>query len=163
MSESTARDAPGGYRPSARQLERERFRDHRRRRNSWIAIACTVAFAVAVGAIIVLSPGWQPVKQNFLSGAEFDKTFPKILGGFWLNVQMFLIAEPLVLLLGLAVALVRATRAPGLLPLRLLAIGYTDLFRGTPTLLIMLAIGFGVPALHLQGTPSAPWVLGTIS
>ena len=151
------------YRPSARQLERERFRERRRRRNSWTAVACTAAFAVAVGLIVVLSPGWEPVKQNFLSGAQFDKTFPKVLDGFWLNVQMFLIAEPAVLVLGLAVALVRSTRTPGLLPLRLVATGYTDLFRGTPTLLIIYVVGFGVPALQLQGTPSEPWVLGTIA
>jgi polar amino acid transport system permease protein len=167
MTESSTQDAADGqdhaYRPSPRQLERERYHDRRRRRNSWTAVACTVVFAVVVGAVIVLSPGWGPVRDKFLSGAEFNRTFPKILDGFWLNVQMFLIAEPLVLLLGLAVALVRSTRAPGLLPLRLVATGYTDLFRGTPTLLIILAIGFGVPALELQGTPSEPWVLGTIA
>jgi polar amino acid transport system permease protein len=165
MTDNAVQDAvsPDGYRPSARQLERERFRERRRRRDGWIAVACTAAFAVVAGAVVVLSPGWEPVKQTFLSGSEFASSFPKILGGFWLNVQMFLIAEPLILLLGLAVALVRSTRAPGLLPLRLLAIGYVDLLRGTPTLLVVLILGFGVPALQLQGTPSEPWVLGTIA
>src|SRR5215469_11672121 len=143
MSESVAGDAaevsqprlPGvaeDYRPSARQLERERFRARKRRRDGWIAVVCTTVFAVVVGALVVLSPGWQPVRQTFLSGSEFTSSFPAILSGFWLNVQMFLIAEPAILVLGLLVALVRSTRAPGLLPVRLLAIGYVDIFRGTP-------------------------------
>ena len=156
-------DPSEGYRPSARQLEREKYRARKRRRDGWIALACTTVFAVVAGALVVLSPGWQPVKDTFLSGSEFSSSFPKILDGFWLNVQMFLIAEPAILLLGLVVALVRSTRAPGLLPVRLLAVGYVDIFRGTPTLLVVLAVGFGIPALQLQGTPSQPWVLGTIA
>lgn len=174
MSESVAGDAAevaeprlpgvaGDYRPSARQLERERFRARMRRRDGWIAVVCTTVFAVVVGALVVLSPGWQPVRQTFLSGSEFTSSFPAILSGFWLNVQMFLIAEPAILVLGLVVALVRSTRAAGLLPVRLVAVGYVDVFRGTPTLLVVLAVGFGIPALQLQGTPSEPWLLGTIA
>ncbi|HZU55633.1 MAG TPA: amino acid ABC transporter permease [Actinocrinis sp.] len=171
MSETFARDATAprqsdpaeNYRPSARQLERERYRARKRRRDGWIAVTCTTVFAVVAGALVVLSPGWQPVKDTFLSGSEFTSSFPKILDGFWLNVQMFLIAEPAILVLGLVVALVRSTRAPGLLPVRLLAVGYVDIFRGTPTLLVVLAVGFGIPALQLQGTPSQPWILGTIA
>jgi len=165
MSEPPALSAPAqpAHRPSARQLERERFRARKRRRDRSIAIVCTLLFAAAVGTAAVLSPGWAPFRQTFLSGVEFNGSFPKILDGFWLNVQMFLIAEPLILLLGLLVALVRSTHAPGLLPLRLLAVAYVDLFRGMPTLLVVFVIGFGVPALQLQGTPSEPWVLGTIA
>src|SRR5437879_4914965 len=107
MSESIAQDAidprrpdpPGDYRPSARQTERERLRARKRRRDGWTAAACTAAFAVVVGTVVVLSPGWEPVKQTFLSGSESRASFPKILDGFWLNVQMFLIAEPAILLL----------------------------------------------------------------
>ena len=151
------------YRPSSRQQERQLFRRSRKRRDIWIAALCTVAFLVALCVAVVASPGWFRVHTLFLNGAEFRKTFPSILHGFWLNIQMFLIAEVLILALGLLIALVRATRAPGLQPLRLAATVYVDVFRGVPTLLLVFLIGYGLPALQLQGTPSQPWVLGTIA
>lgn len=151
------------YRPSPLQQERERFRRTRKRRNSWIATLCTLAFLLAVGAAAVASPGWDRVHSLFLDGAEFRRTLPAILSGFLLNIQMFLIAEVLILALGLLVALVRVTRAPGLQPVRLAATLYVDVFRGVPTLLLVFLVGFGLPALQLQGTPTQPWVLGVIA
>lgn len=165
---TTAGEARGetrgeAYTPSPAQLERERYRRARRRRDAWTAGLCTLVALVAVVLLAVNSPGWDRVHSLFLSWPEFRHTFPAILHGFWLNVQMFLIAEVLVLVLGLAVALIRTTRAPGLQPLRLAATVYVDVFRGVPTLLLLFLIGFGLPALQLQGTPSQPWVLGVIA
>ena len=51
--------------------------------------------------------------------------------------------------------------APALAPLRILATVYVDLFRGIPLLLVLLLIGFGVPALQLTDTPPSVNVLGT--
>jgi polar amino acid transport system permease protein len=65
-----------------------------------------------------------------------------------------------VLALGLVVALARASRAPAFFPFRLLAAGYTDVFRGLPVILVVYLIGFGVPALELSGVPSDPVILG---
>ncbi len=72
-----------------------------------------------------------------------------------MNVRLFLIAEPFILVLALAVALARSSRAALLVPLRLLAVVYTDLFRGIPTILLILLLGFGMPALQLQGIPNS--------
>ena len=155
--------APDDYRPSARQAERQRFRRRRRTRDRWISAACTVAFVALVATLAVVSPGWSAVRATFLDWPEFTRTFPQILSGFRLNVQMFLIAEVFILVFGLLVALLRASRAPGLLPLRLATTLYVDVFRGVPTLLLVFVVGFGLPALQLQGTPSQPWVLGVIA
>ena len=46
-------------------------------------------------------------------------------------------------------------------PWRILATVYVDVFRGVPTLLVILLVGFGVPALQLNGVPSSVVVLGT--
>ena len=67
---------------------------------------------------------------------------------------MFLIAEPLILVLGLGLALARQARVAWLTPLRLLAVLYTDLFRGIPTILLVVLLAFGMPALQLQGVPN---------
>ena len=68
-----------------------------------------------------------------------------------------------VLALGLLVALLRTIRAPALFPLRILAVVYTDVFRGIPTILLVYLIGFGIPALALSGLPTQPVVLGGIA
>ena len=51
---------------------------------------------------------------------------------FWVNVQLFLIAEVLVLVLGLVSPSCAACPAPSLAPIRLLATAYVDLFRALP-------------------------------
>src|SRR3546814_9866641 len=84
-----------------------------------------------------------------------------IAKGFWLNVKMFLVAEPLILLLGGAVAIVRSTVSPLLTPIRVLAVLYTDFFRGVTTILVVFLFAFGIPALRLQGVPNDLAVLGT--
>jgi polar amino acid transport system permease protein len=83
-----------------------------------------------------------------------------VLKGFWLDVKMFVIVEIVVLALGLLVALVRTSVAAALFPLRLLAVVFTDVLRGVPTILLVFLVGFGVPALELSGVPTDPVVLG---
>ena len=85
-------------------------------------------------------------------------TFRGILSHFWLNVKLFLIAEVGILLVGLLVAITRVSRAPLLAPVRIIAVIYTDVFRGIPTILLVLLLGFGVPALDLQGLTASPTV-----
>ena len=152
-----------GYLPSAVRLDRERYRRGRRRRDGLIAIGCTVGFIVLVCVGLVSSPGWGRVHEYFLNGTEFRRYFGQILDGFWLNVQMFVVCQLCIVVLGLAVALIRTTKAPGLAPLRWSAMLYVDVFRGVPTLLLVFLVGFGLPALQLQGTPSSPVELGCIA
>jgi polar amino acid transport system permease protein len=161
---SAPADSSGtGHTPSAVQVERERYRAARKRRERLIAGVCALALLGVASAAVVSSPGWGMVHAKFLSGTEFRRNFGPIMHGFWLNVQMFVLSETLILALGLAVALIRVTRAPGLAPIRWAATLYVDVFRGVPTLLLVFLIGFGLPALQLQGTPSSPVVLGCIA
>jgi polar amino acid transport system permease protein len=86
-----------------------------------------------------------------------------VLGGFWLDVKLFLIVEAAVLAVGLGLAVLRTSRGPGFFPLRLLTVVYVDLFRGIPTILLVFLVGFGIPALRLSGLPTDPVVLGGIA
>ncbi|HLM31134.1 MAG TPA: amino acid ABC transporter permease [Solirubrobacterales bacterium] len=114
-------------------------------------------------ALILTSPGWPEVREKFFDVDEFRDTFPDIARAFWLDIRVFCIVEVAVLVLGLVVALVRTIEAPALFPLRLLAIVYTDLFRGIPVILLVYLVGFGIPALDLSGLPTEPVVLGGIA
>ena len=139
------------WQPSSRELERRRVRQSLATRSVLIATVLTVAVFVLVGAVVVSSPGWDTVKATFFDWQIAQDTFPDILDGFWLNVKLFMICEVFILVLGLAVALARVSRSPWLTPVRIVAVLYTDLFRGVPTVLLVLLLGFGVPALELQG------------
>jgi len=56
----------------------------------------------------------------------------------------------LVLVVGLALAVVRSLPGPALAPLRIVALVYTDVFRGIPLILVIFMVGFGLPALQLS-------------
>lgn len=145
-----------GWTKSALQLDRERFLRARSRRNGIVAATSTVVVAAVLVVAVVSAPGWPRVRETFFSWQAVTGSFPDVLSGFWLNVRMFLIAELLVLVVGLVVALLRVLTPPAMLPLRLVAIAYTDVFRGIPTLLVVFLLGFGMPALRLRGLPSDP-------
>jgi polar amino acid transport system permease protein len=116
-----------------------------------------------LAALVVTSPGWPAVQETFFSWKAIKSSFPDVLGGFWLDVKMFVIVEVVVLILGLVIALVRTSTSPALFPFRLIATVYTDLFRGIPTILLVYLVGFGIPALQLSGLPTNPVVLGGIA
>lgn len=143
------------YTPSAHELARRGVRQRLRARSILIASMVTGIVLVALAVGIVASPGWPTVRDYFFSGYHARESFPSIAQGFLKNIALFLLAEPLILALALAVALARQARSPWLVPVRLLAVAYTDLFRGIPTILLVLLLGFGMPALGLQGVPNS--------
>jgi polar amino acid transport system permease protein len=132
----------------------------RERRGFLIALVSSVVVLGGLALLVVTSPGWDDVKATFFSWSAFKTSFPDVLRGFWLDVKLFLIVEVVVLVLGLAIALARTTRSPALFPVRLLLAVYTDIMRGVPTILLVYLVGFGIPALALDGWPSDPVVLG---
>lgn len=137
--------------PSLRELERRRVRRQQRARSILVSsLAILLVFAGLV-TLVVSSPGWERFQQTFFDWRHAKESLPEIRDGFWLNVKLFLICEVVILVVGLAVALARTARSPLLAPFRILAVGYVDVFRGVPTVLLILMLGFGVPALDLQG------------
>ena len=142
--------------PSEHEQQRRAVRRRDRRRRALVATAVTVVVFTALVLGIVTSPGWPRVQALFFDGFHARESFDAIRRGFWINVQLFLICQPCILVLALAVALARNARSPWLLPLRLLAAGYTDVLRGIPTILLIVLFAFGMPALQLQGVPDSP-------
>ena len=132
-------------------------------RSVLIAMVSTVVFFAVVITAVVTSSGWPIVKKAFFNGAIFRESFPGILAAFRVNVEMFLIAEVFILALALFLAVLRSLPGPVFFPIRALAIAYTDLFRGVPTILVIYILGFGAPALALQGVPSSPFFWGIVS
>lgn len=89
------------------------------------------------------------VLDKFFNPHSFRLAEPDVWAGFQVNLKMMVIAEVLVLVFALAVAVVRGLPGRGAAPLRALAVGYTDFFRGTPLIIVGFIIGFGLPGLQL--------------
>jgi polar amino acid transport system permease protein len=85
----------------------------------------------------------------FFDPQKFRLALPDVWDGFQVNVKMMVIAEAIVLVLALAVALVRGLPGRAAWPARALAVVYTDAFRGTPLILVAFIVGFGLPSLNL--------------
>jgi polar amino acid transport system permease protein len=153
----------GSGTPSALALERLAYRRSRARRSTWVAVASTLVFAGAIGYGITRTPGWPRVQQTFFSPAAAWAALPSVAEGLWLNLRVLVVAEIGILVLGLLIATLRTLNGPVFFPVRALATGYVDLFRGLPLLIALYLIGFGVPALRLQGVPSDVAVLGTVT
>jgi polar amino acid transport system permease protein len=154
----TAATAPG-----ERRLERAAAKRRKARRGAAIAGLSTVVVIGGLAALVLTSPGWPVVRETFFSWSEFRNAFPEVLSGFWLDVKIFMVVEVAVLVIALVIALVRVNRSAGLFPVRMISTVYVDLFRGVPSLLLVYLIGFGVPALELEGWPTDPVILGGIA
>jgi polar amino acid transport system permease protein len=129
-------------------------------RSTLIAAASTIAFFGLLAVVVVNSPGWPEVRESFFDGDIFSESLRDIAPKLLVNVRMFLIAEVFILVFGLAIALLRSLPGPVFFPVRLLAIAYTDFFRGVPTILVIYLFGFGVPTLGLAGVPRSVFFWG---
>src|SRR5579885_2134196 len=90
------------------------------------------------------------VLQKFFSPHAFRVALPDVWEGFQVNLKLMVVAEILVLILALAIAVVRGLPGRGAAPFRVLAIMYTDIFRGTPLILVAFLVGFGLPGLNIH-------------
>jgi polar amino acid transport system permease protein len=151
------------WEPSQLQAERDDWRRRQALRRTVVAAASTLMVLGLVGLVVVRSPGWDRVRETYFNADEARSALPAILDGFVTNIRLFLVAEVLILILALLVALIRVVPSPGLAPLKVLAVLYTDVSRGTPTILVVYLIGFGLPALRLQGVPVDLFALGVIA
>ncbi len=128
-----------------------------------IAVISTVVFFGGAIFLIASSPNWPQVREQFFSWEDFADAVPSVIDGFWLNVQLFFWAMLLIPVVAIIVAVMRSLRGPAFFPIRLLSVIFTDVFRGIPLILLILLLGFGLPALNIEGVPSSATVWGLIA
>jgi polar amino acid transport system permease protein len=85
----------------------------------------------------------------FFSPLDLRRAVPQVWDGFQTNIKLMVIAEALVLVFALLIAIVRGLPGRSTFPLRALAIAYTDFFRGTPLILVAYVSALGLPSLRL--------------
>jgi polar amino acid transport system permease protein len=149
------------WEPSALELERRGIRQKQNRRNALVASLSSVIVLGTLALVVMTSPGWKSLTDTFFAWAYGFEVLPKIILGFTTNILLTIIAASCVAFFGMILALTRTSRSPALTPFRILATIYVDIFRGIPMLLIILLVGFGIPALRLRGLTNNVLILGT--
>ncbi|ROP72144.1 amino acid ABC transporter permease [Curtobacterium sp. PhB115] len=148
--------------PSQVELERRLYRRQRGRRSVVVSVASTLVVVAVVWFGVVNTPGWAAVQQSFFDPQTAIDSFPSILQGLWLNVRILFFAAIGVAVFGTLLAVVRGLQNPVFFPLRMLATGYTDLFRGLPLIIVLYLVGYGIPGLGVfPRLPAEVW--GTIA
>jgi len=144
-------------------IDRVAYRQSRARRSTLIALVSTAVFAAVLLFAVTSSPGWPRVRDSFFNLRIGWDSLPALLDGLWLNIRVLVVCQVLILIFGLGLAAVRTLRGPVWFPLRALATGYVDLFRGLPLLICLYLVGFGLPGLRLSGIPTNPVLLGGLA
>jgi polar amino acid transport system permease protein len=148
--------------PSQVELERRLYRRQRGRRSIVVSVVSTLVVAAVVYFGVVNTPGWAAVQQSFFDPQTAVESFPDILLGLWLNIRILFFSAIGVAVFGTLLAVVRGLRSPVFFPLRMLATGYTDLFRGLPLIIVLYLVGYGIPGLGVfPRLPAEVW--GTIA
>lgn len=154
-------DFGGTWQPSELEVSRRKARAKKNRRNAFVAAISSILVLGTLAIIAVTSPGWKSLSDAFFKWTYGVEVLPKILLGFVTNITLTIIAASCVAVFGLSIALVRTSKSAALTPFRILATVYVDIFRGIPMLLVILLVGFGIPALQLKGLTNNVLILGT--
>ena len=128
-----------------------------------VAVASTVVVFGLIGYVLVSSPGWPAVQRSFFDAERFWIVLPDLVRALWKNVQLFVIAEALILVFALILAVMRSLPGPVFFPIRLLAVAYIDIFRGLPSILVIFFLGLGLPGLRLPGLPTDGFIWGVVA
>jgi polar amino acid transport system permease protein len=114
----------------------------------------TLGYGAAI--ILVLSVGLFVIANKVAVGFTFFSLSLiwsskwLVIKGFLTNIYIFVVAEILVLVWGLIVAIARLIPGEAGRPIRMISIAYTDVFRGLPAIISIYLVGFGLP---LTGLP----------
>lgn len=122
------------------RIEGEKARDW-----AWYSVGIGIAFYAVLFGVWLLTTNGGSVRNVFFSHKVFRDwdAWHSILKGFLINVKVFLVAEVLVLVWALIVAIMRMLPGKACRPVRFLATVYVDVFRGVPSLLVIYIVGLG--------------------
>jgi polar amino acid transport system permease protein len=142
---------------STEQLIEARVSNAASRSASWSAMGYSFAALILFSLMLFLIANELAVGNTFFnlnviwpkawSGPEFTSS-PLVLisQAFLKNILIFTIAEVLILIWGLIIAVARLIPGEAGRPIRWLATVYTDVFRSLPSIITIYMVGFGLPS-----------------
>lgn len=122
---------------------------HRSTAQGWAAMGyCLPVLMIALFTLFLLSND-HAVQSTFFDADFMIGTLGEISVAFLQNAQIAVLAEALVLVWGLLIALCRLVPGDAGRPVRWLATAYVDVFRAIPAIIVIYLIGFGLPLAHV--------------
>ncbi|WP_283135184.1 amino acid ABC transporter permease [Rhizohabitans arisaemae] len=117
----------------------------RARESAWTASGLAFAVLCALALLVFVLANDAAVQRTFLQSELIATSALDIVRAFGTNLFIAVVAQALVLVWGLVLALARL--APGRVgrPIRALAIVYIDVIRAVPAIIVIYLIGFGLP------------------
>lgn len=148
--ESVSEEEPSFFIPRRRQLLIGR-------RGIAVSALSVVLIIGGMIAVFYLAPGGAVVRQFYFDRHDMWESLignhrfgiSSVGMGIFTNIWVFLVSEVFILIFGLTIAWTRMSKSPVLLPFRILAVVYCDIFRGIPVLLVFLLVGFGLRPLDI--------------
>ena len=127
------------------QVEPAREQGEKARDWAWYSVGIGLAVYLVAFMVWLLFANGGSVRKVFFGWSILSDGggWYSLLKGFWINVQVFLIAEVIVLVWALVVAVVRLLPGPACRPVRFLATIYVDTFRAFPAILVVYIVGLG--------------------
>lgn len=114
-----------------------------RRRRARLFRGVQYAVLIIALAVLALVADWGTLRQAFFDVEIAKALFPEVITTALVNTAYYtLLGFGFGLGLGIVLALMRLSTVP---PYRWIAIAYIEFFRGIPSLLVFIALGFGVP------------------
>jgi polar amino acid transport system permease protein len=112
----------------------------------WYVAGLSITALVVAFIGFFLSANDGAVRHQYLDWDAIDEFLPSLWKGLWLNIKVFVVAEVLVLVWGLVLALARIFPGRAGRPVRFLAVAYIDLFRGFPAIITIYLVVLGFQA-----------------
>lgn len=122
----------------------------RSRQDSFVAFGLSFALVVAIGILLLVTVNNGSIQKTFLRWDLMGASAIDVVRAFGLNLWIAVVAEVIVLVFGLILAIARMIPGPAGKPIRALAIAYIDIMRAVPAIIVLYLIGFGLP---LAGIP----------
>lgn len=117
---------------------------------SLIAFGLLVAVSILTGFVLLLVSNDASVQKTFLRWDIMADTTIVVTKAFGMNLFIAVVAEAIVLVFGLVLAIARMLPGRAGAPIRWLAIAYIDVMRAVPAIIVIYLVGFGLP---LAGIP----------
>lgn len=133
------------------------------REEARIAMGYATAAMIVAGLLLLAFANAGGITQTFFTARAWHESFPQMIRAFWTNIWVALLAQVIVLLFGLLLAIMRMLPGRAGAPLRLIALVYCDIFRAVPAIVTILLIVFGVPLAIPATAHWQPVWLGVIA
>lgn len=133
------------------------------REEAQIALGYATAAVIVAGLLLMAFANSGGIAETFFTSSAWGKSFPEMIRAFWTNIWVAFVAQVLVLVVGLLLAIMRMLPGRAGAPLRLIALVYCDVFRAIPAIVTILLIVFGTPLAFPATADWSPVWLGIIA